>query len=197
MTLRLTSCIALVAIALGLLFTACDAKSTLSTTITLTNQEIQDKVRAKFPVEKTQNNIKISISNPKVTLDGTRERLVIDTDLTVKLPQVKVGRKGRTITPPALTGKAVVDGDITYDKAAGTVYFANGALKDFKLDQRPAEYNAKVKTMGESSVKSQLNKMTIFALDDSKMEQAAAKQLLQSIKVKDGILEIHLGLIGD
>lgn len=190
--------IALTALALAMGLAACkDMSGKLTTQVAVTGAQIQEKVSARFPIERSQGDVKITLSNPKVNLDGGRERLLIDTDLLVRLPTMEVGRRGRTVTPPALTGKARVEGSITYDKAAGVVYFDSGDLKELKLDQLPPDVMVKVKAAASSSVQEKLARIPVFVLDEAKLEHQAAKHLLQGVKVTDGALEVEVGLASE
>lgn len=172
-------------------------KTSLTTRLSLSTAEIQQKVTRKFPIHKNQNDIQITLTNPRVKMDTSKERLALDTDLKVQLPNKEVGRRGRVVNPPPLTGTATVDGRIAWDKATGTISFAEGKLVDFDLEQLPPELNARVKEMAAQSVEAQLASLTLFKLDEAKMEQAAAKRLLQGIKVTDGGLEIEVGIAGE
>jgi len=186
--------IATLAAALTFGLVACkDGATSLTTTVNMTQADIQTKVSTKFPINKVKDSINITLSNPKVKLDGASQRLVMTTDVLIKLPNKKVGPRGREVNPPPLTGNAVVNGVINYDKTTGIVYFEKGKLQDLNVDQLPAEIESKVKATAATQVESQLAKMEIFKLDEAKLEQAAAKALLQGIKVTEGALAIEVG----
>lgn len=166
----------------------------VTTNIKLTASDLQPEVSSAFPIEVEQSAIKIQLTNPRVKLDRGKDTLGLETDVVVVLPKIGLKGRGEEAELPRLTGKTVVEGKIAYDKTSGTIYFQDGDMVDFKVDQIPSTFEGQVKNIASAATRKQLKKIDIYTLDASKYEEKAAKALLQDVAVADGRLVLSLGM---
>ena len=94
----------------------------------------------------------------------------------------------------AYKGSVLIDGDVEYDPAEGTIYFTNGKIKELNIEKIPEQLNKPVTELANAAASNNLNKVPLFTLNEKDMKEKAAKFLLKKVRIRDGKLEVIVGL---
>ena len=125
-----------------LLFSALILVSQLafSYTLEITEADIQEKVSAIMPIEKTKFFVKVKLSNPQVDLLKTGNRMAIHLNVETSIPNVVKG-----------SGRGKVSGNLSYEASEGAFYFKDAKLESMEIDGLPQKYADKVTKIADKA----------------------------------------------
>jgi len=168
-----------------LLFSALILVSQLafSYTLEITEADIQEKVSAIMPIEKTKFFVKVKLSNPQVDLLKTGNRMAIHLNVETSIPNVVKG-----------SGRGKVSGNLSYEASEGAFYFKDAKLESMEIDGLPQKYADKVTKIAEAIISKALGKYPVYKFTDKDVKQKIAKSTLESIEVRDEVLMVTLSL---
>ena len=189
--MRKMLCTTVIAIATSMLLLSCSGK--LTKTLTFTRDEIQAKVEEKFPIERTATIVNLELTNPDIVLENGSNRIGLKADATAKLPGSGlaglIGMGGNSHT-----GSVYIEGDVDYGPEEGTFYFTNGKIKELKIEGLPEQLSGPISKLADAAASNNLNKVPLFTLNEKDMKERAAKFFLKKARVRDGKLEVIVGL---
>lgn len=167
-------------------------------TKSFTQDEIQQKVEEKFPVQKEKIVFKvvkiiIELSNPEVyflPIEEQKDRMGVDVDLSVDLPGL-----------PPFTVETSIDGEIDYNGEKGEIYFRDPQVNQLGLkknlaDQMPErlmKYQDDILIMANSAAKVALEEIPVFTFDES-LKQKFAQAIVKDIVIEGEKLNVIFGL---
>jgi len=154
-----------------------------SYTLEITEAEIQEKVSAIMPIEKTKFFMRVKLSEPKVDLLKTGNRMALHLNVETSIPNVVKG-----------SGRGKVSGNLSYDESEGAFYFKDAKIDAMEIDGLPQKYADKVKKIAEAILTKALGKYPVYKFTDKDVKQKIAKSTLQSLEVRDEVLLVTLGL---
>jgi len=166
-----------------IVFLTWGAPLAFSYTIEITEDEIQGKVAAIMPIEKTKFFVTVKLSDPKVELLKAGNRIAIYLNVETSIPRVVKG-----------AGRGTVSGTLIYDEAEAVFYFKEPVLEALEIDRLPPKYTDKVKSIAQAVVVKALAKYPIYKLKDENIKHKLAKSTLKSVEVKDEKLLVELSL---
>jgi len=186
----LVLCAALAAIALV------SCKGGFTKTLTFTRGEIQDKVEDKFPIKRSAAIVTLVLTDPNIVLEDGSDRIGLKAVVKGELPASGLAELGKMIGigDEGHKGSIYVDGDVEYEPVEGTFYFTKGKIKELSIEGFPAEMKQPITELADLAVKHDLSKVPLFTLNEQDMKERAAKFLLKSVRIKDGKLEVTVGL---
>jgi hypothetical protein len=153
----------------------------------LTQQEIQEKLDQKFPFSKRHLLLfEVTYSNPKVTLaEGSdRIRFSIDADLS----------NLATSDGQHLSGACEVAAGLRYDAEQHAFFLIDPEIEKLDIAGLPVELTPKVQQAMRATAEEVLTRRAAYTLRPTDPKKAAARAVLKSVEVENGVLVITLGL---
>ncbi|HVJ21495.1 MAG TPA: DUF1439 domain-containing protein [Polyangiaceae bacterium] len=154
-----------------------------SVTVEVEQSEIQQRLAAKFPVQKPVLLGTISLENPNVILRENSDRIGVALDAKLTLP----------LFPPYI-GKLTVSGKPAYRPAEKAFYLQEAALESFEVSGLPAAQAEALRGPTEIVARSVLDSFPVYQFDQRNWKEVSAEHVLQSVKVENGKLHATLGL---
>mgnify|MGYP001600067790 CR=1 FL=1 len=155
-------------------------------TISLSEQQLQEEINKKFPVQKSYlSTFNVTFREPKVKLEEGSDRL--NFSFVSQLD-------GTRLTRQTFDGLVEISGKITYVPETGELYFTDPVIHTFKFSYMPEMFSQQVNEILTLGVTELLNRIPIYKLGSKNTNEAVAKFIIKEVKVKDKHLHIVLGL---
>jgi len=167
-------------IAIILMFSS-QVATAITYTLKITEDELQDKVSAMMPLEKTRFFVNVILSNPEVDLLDGSNKISVLSNIKVLAP---AGLKG--------SGKAKITGSLTYDPELTAFFFKNPTIENISIDNFPEKHIPKVKSIAQSVASKILTTQPVYKLKDNNLKHKLAKSILQSVTVINEELLVKL-----
>ena len=155
--------------------------------VTITQTQIDDALKARFPVSKTYLLIfRITYSNPKVRLlpDTNRIEIGLDAELNIKLPK----------EPKTLGGTALVTSGITYRSESHQFFLSEPEINKLTIQGIPQEHLDKATQLASTAAREFLQERSIYTLKATDAKTTTTKLLLKNVEVKSSEVHATLGL---
>jgi len=155
--------------------------------IRMTESDIQGSLEKALPFEKTYFIVAtVKFDEPRVKLQQGSDRIGfgIRVGLGLKLKEKIASFEG---TVDASSG-------IEYRAEESAFYLIDPLLEDLKIDGVPKKYLPVVKKAVQKGVSTYLQSRPAYTLKATDVKKAAAKLLLQDLRIEDGEMVIVLGL---
>jgi len=153
--------------------------------ITITQQELQQKLSASFPMEKTYMGLlSVKLSNPQLTLQNDTNRVQFQSDISTN-----VSWNGQSVN-----GTAQLSSSLRYDPTLAQFF-----LDDFKVEKITGvglsdDKAAKLKEAAGPLVQEYLKRYPIYTIEGTDLKMRAAKLLLKDVKVNSQAVHVIMGL---
>lgn len=154
-----------------------------SYTVELTEAQLQQQLASMMPVTREQMFVTVTLSEPILELGNGGDKIGVFSSLDITAPG---GIKG--------TGRAKIEGRISYKKQTGEFFLYNPTITHIEIDQVPAQFHSNIKQLAQLGLNGALKGKPIFKLDDTNSQQKMAKSMLQSVKIEPGKLLITLSV---
>lgn len=172
-----------IGMALVVLFLAISEQSyALTFTKEISQEEVQNKLTHKFPINKKKLFLKATFTDPIVSFIGNDNR-------------VGVGMAVKVIIPGTITGSGGVDldGSLRYENETGSFYLDNIVINKLTINGMSEKNSDKVKKLLQPIAKKALHKIPVYKFKDD-IKQQLAKAVLNSVTVKEHLLLVELGV---
>ncbi len=154
--------------------------------IELTEDQIQQRLDAIFPVEKSVLLIlDVTLSDPRVGLEDGADRVSFGMTATVMLPGDK---------PKSLTGAGTITAGLRYDAVQHAFFLDDPVIDKLEIQGIPIPYVERVNKVVMRLTRDRICNQPIYTLKPHELEQAVARMVLKDLVVQDGKLIITLGL---
>lgn len=152
-------------------------------TLELSEDELQQKINKRVPIEKKKLFFTVLVSAIDVQLKEGSDRIGLLADMEVRSPHLSSGK-----------GQAHLDGKLTYKPADGSFYLQEPVVSKLRFENIPEKYHAVIRTIFQRAISKRLIDTPIYKLNENKTKHQIAKTLLKSVKVVDQKLVLELGL---
>lgn len=152
-------------------------------TVELTEAQLQQQLASMMPITQEKMFVTVTLSQPVLDLGMGGDKIGVFSSLDISAPG---GIKG--------TGRAKVEGRISYKKENGSFYLYNPTISHIEIDQVPAQFHSNVKQLAQLALNSSIKGKPIFTLTEDNSQEKLAKSMLQSVKVESGKLLITLSI---
>ena len=153
-------------------------------TVTFTEEEIQQKIGRKFPKkEKILDYIPIVIQEPIVKFLGDTKRVQLSVDASIAIP---------FIASENVTG--VFTSSLRYEKDDQTLRISDLTVENISTSSLPSQFEEPVRAALTIAARQYLDDYTVYTLKKKDYKGKMAELLLKKIKVKNGRLEVILGI---
>jgi len=167
-----------------LLLTFVSTPSVFAWTVELTEDELQQKINKRVPIEKKKLIFTVLVSAIDVELKDGSDRIGLIANMEVRSPHLSSGK-----------GRAWLDGKLKYEPTDGSFYFIDPQVRDVKFENIPARYHLLVQNILQRALSQRLSNTAVYKLDANNTKQKIARTLLKSVRVADKKLFLELGLI--
>ena len=152
-------------------------------TIELTEDELQQKIDKRVPIEKKKLIFTVTVSAIDVELKEGSDRIGMLANMEIKSPHFSSGQ-----------GHARLDGKLTYKQDKGQFFLERPAVREVSFENIPDKYHALVRQIFQRAVEKRLANTPVYKLDKNKTRHQLAKALLKSVRVIDGRLVLEMSL---
>lgn len=164
---------------IALALTACRSGVTLS----LTADEIQQKLDSKLPLSKSKLHITATVEKVQVILKEGADRIGARTTMQLDLPLA-----GEVL------GSATVNGQLRYVPDEGAFYLDSSQLSDLEVARIPESLRGPVQDVMSAAMQAYFSAAPIYRLKQSDFKQSLARYVLREVTVRDGKLLVTVGL---
>ncbi len=159
------------------------ASCTASYTFRFTAAEIEQSLNRKLPVSKSKFLVRATVQSLEVGLSERPDRIVLR-------PQVEVSIAGQS----ALTGQALVEGQIRYAPDTGEFFFDAPKMVEVTVGGIPESMRQRAEDLIATCAEAYLTITPVYRLEQTDFKQSLARMLLKSVKVRDGQLQVVIGM---
>lgn len=153
-------------------------------TLTFTEGELQEKLGRKFPKEEELLGlITIVIEEPRVDLMGLDNRIRLQAKAAVTIPFVSEEELDLTVSS-----------SVRYHAEDHTLRTSDYEVESLKTDRLPNKYEAPVRSAITMAARELFDDEIVHTIKDKDLKDKIGRLLIQKITVKNGILEVLLGL---
>lgn len=154
-------------------------------TLRIPQRQIQEALDAKFPLEKKYLLIfTVRYANPVVTLDPGADRIHVGLDAETVF----------IVNGKTYGGSALVSGSVAYEPSKGEFNFMDSRIEKMSIAGIPEKYSNKVNEIGTLLLRQYLDHKPIYRLSNADTKQSLAKLVLKRVRVKEGQLEVVMGI---
>ncbi len=155
-----------------------------SITISFTEATIQEKLGKDFPKhERILNYIPVVIEEPVVKFLGESKRVQLSAKATISIPFI---RSEEVV--------AVCTSSIRYEKEDKTLRISDLTVESIGTNSLPKKYEGAIRLALTTAARKYLDDHVVHTIKPKDAPRALAEMLVQKIKVKNGRLEVILGL---
>jgi hypothetical protein len=158
-----------------LVLTACSAP--FRTTVTLTKDELERRLSARFPIEKRALIAAVQLDHPRVLFERGTDRIGFELDATA------------SVLDETRAGKASVLGRLRYDPASGQFFLIEPELVSFEIPDLPEEHREPIRQAASLVLEATLPAIPVHQIDD-----ASKRAFIKSVKVQDQTVRVELGI---
>ncbi len=158
-------------------------QTALAWTIELSEDELQERINKRVPVEKKKLFFTVLVTAIDVELTEGSDRIGLVADMEIKSPHLTSGK-----------GRAHMDGMLSYSQKDGNFYLLEPQVREVKFENIPDKYHGLVRKIFQRAIQKRLANTPVYTLDENKTKHKIAKTLLKSVKVVDRKLVLELGL---
>jgi hypothetical protein len=153
-------------------------------TVTFTEAEIQGRLGEKFPKsERLLDLIPVEIAEPRVRFLRGSNRVELTMEADVAVPWVQTYRTTGVFTT-----------SIRYEPEDQTLRLSDIKVEDFDATNLPEKFKAPLRITLTAAADKYLNDHPVHQLEPKDYKGKMVKMLLREITVKEGELEVKLGL---
>ena len=168
---------------LFLALTFLSTQAVFAWTVELSEDELQQKINKRVPIEKKKLLFTVLVSAIDVQLKEGSDRIGLVADMEIRSPHLSSGK-----------GRALMDGMLSYSQKDGNFYLLEPQVREVSFDNIPDKYHGLLRKLFQRAVQKRLANTPVYKLDESKTKHKIAKTLLKSVKVENQKLVLELGL---
>jgi len=155
--------------------------------VRISEQEMKAKLEESLPLQKTYLwVIRVTLSNPRITLIEGSDRLHAGLDLALNL------KLGGAKEP--LGGSVDVSGTVRYDAETKSFYLKNPRVEKLTLAGIADEEANQANEAVSLALTGYFEKNPVYTLTNKDIKQASARLLLKSLVIEDHHLVVTLGI---
>jgi hypothetical protein len=170
---------------LSLLLLVCSSAAgcAASYTIRFTAGEIQQALNRKLPISKSKFLVRATVQSVEVELREAPDRILLH-------PQVGLSIAGQS----ALAGQALVEGQIRYAPESGEFFFDSAKVVEMTIAGIPESARPVAEELIAKAGEAYLSSTPLYRLKQTDFKHSLARMLLKSVKVRDGQLQVVIGM---
>lgn len=152
-------------------------------TVTLTQEDLQQRLESHFPIERSALLTTVSLSNPRVLLRDGSDRISLTLNSEIKVPLLT-----------ALHGTATASGVPRYDPSAKAFFLDQVTVDALQVPGLTPEHEPAARVALSKVAAEVLATKPVYELRDRNLKEAGAAFVLLRVRIQNAALEAHLGL---
>ena len=152
-------------------------------TLEVAEQEVQQRVAEKMPLEKRWLAFKIILSNPHVDLIKNTQLIGLRLDVEVSGPGHLQGN-----------GQALLSGELVYAAELAEFHLLDPKIDNLHIGNVSADTRTTIQVIAQTALSKALSELPIYRLRDDALKQKLAKAVLASVELKNQRFLLHLKL---
>ena len=153
----------------------------LTYTVNISQQELQSKVEALMPIEKTKLFVTVVLSNPIIDLAESSNEIGLFSRILISAPGGLGGQ-----------GTIKLAGSLLYNADQGAFFLNNPQIQSIESKDVAAKHLDKVQQIAQLALEQYLSAKPIYRFKDDNMKHKLAKAVLQSVTVENQQLVVEL-----
>ncbi|MFK5951041.1 MAG: DUF1439 domain-containing protein [Methylococcales bacterium] len=153
-------------------------------TLEFTESEIQQKVDEISPFVKTKYFVTFQITNPRITLLESVNRIRINSGVIISNGGKVKG-----------AGHVIITGTLRYDKQKAAFFLNDTDLESITIDRVPGDKIKQIQLFLQKTAVPVLSALPVFSFKDDNIKHQIAKSTLKSILIKGKTLFVELDLL--
>ena len=149
--------------------------------IELTEDELQQKINKRLPVEKKKLIFTVTIMAVDVVLTKGSDQIGLVADMEIRSPNLTSGK-----------GRAELVAKPEYRQKDKQFFLQVPVVKHVEFENVPEKYEPVLKKVFQRLVTRRLGNTPIYKLDKNTPKHQLARSLLHSVEVKNGILVLEM-----
>lgn len=163
--------------AIGFLLFLAGCSAPFRTVVTLSEEGIERRVAALFPIRKTAIVATIELNHPRVLFEEGSDRIGIELDAIA------------TMLEEVCAGKAAVLGRLRYQSETGEFFLVDPEVVRLDIPDLPEEQREPMRIAASTVVAAALPSIPVHRLSDP-----SQKAFIKSVQVKDRRVLVELGI---
>jgi hypothetical protein len=152
-------------------------------TLVLERADIEERLRAKFPIVKEKFLSTVTLDDPRLVLPEGSDRIGIDTRVRTKVPLL-----------PEYTGRVAATGRLSYRREEKAFYLEDPTIDQLEIAGLMPEHVEKVRAPIESVARSVLGQFPVYEFRSRNLKEVTAEHVLRSVAVRNGRVHAELAL---
>ncbi|MBS1714131.1 MAG: DUF1439 domain-containing protein [Armatimonadetes bacterium] len=152
-------------------------------TLRMSQAELQDRIKAKFPVEQSAFPLTVVYSDPEVSLDPVGNRIKIGLSASATLLSGRIA-KGR------------LEGDTTvrYEPDRAALFFDDASFSRLEIEGVPEDVLKPLLPIAGRLVHDRLDSVAVYRLNADDLRHNVARAVLKDVDIEDGSVKFVLGV---
>ncbi len=155
-------------------------------TIELTQERLQAELDRRFPIEKGEALVHVTLSEPKVMLREGSDRISFGVTATLN---VRLNKE-----PKPLGGQSTITTGLRYDPDQGAFFLDGPMLDDLSVRGVPIKYVGLASRLAVQLLDAHFRRWPVYTLKPDQFKQALARLVLKNVVVKSGRVIVTLGI---
>jgi hypothetical protein len=152
-------------------------------TVVLERGDIEERLKAKFPVEKERLLSRVLLDDPRLILQDGSDRIGIDVRVKTKVPLLR-----------EYTGRMAATGKLAYRFEDKAFYLTEPTIERIEIAGLEAEHVERVRPPIEAVARSVLERFPVYEFKRRTLKEVTAEYVLRAVTVQDGRVHAELAL---
>ena len=154
--------------------------------IRITNEEINTRLAAKFPLTRTYLLLfKVTLSNPHVILHDATDKVTLGIDVAVEMPS----RKKRD----AVSGAVTVTSGIQFNNKTGQFFLKDPVIDSLSVPEVENGRALEIKELISAALHEYLVRMPVYTLKATEVKKSIARLVIKDVRISNGVIIVTLG----
>ena len=153
-----------------------------SYTVKISEKELQSKVSAMMPMEKTAFLVTVILSDPHVDLTNGDNKIGLFAHINMQIGRLKS------------SGEVKIMGALSYEPETANFFLNEPKIVRLKINNASEKMTSGIKKIIEVAARKILATQPVYTLSDDNLKDKLAKSVLKSIKVENEKLHVVLSV---
>lgn len=150
--------------------------------LTMSRDDVQQRVSSKFPIEQKAFLLRAVYSDPVVRLEPTSKRIGLSLTATVSFLEGRVAR-----------GRIEGDMSVRYDPDQAALFFDDARFSRLHIEGVSESVLQQVLPLANTLLHERLDRIPVYRLNANDLRHDVARGLLKEVDVQDGHVRFVLG----